>query len=188
MKNKPELKKQFHLELVKGLGDAPKFLLCYFAQGREYWETKFQGYSNSIVEDLIDSVKPSFTLAMPSEFAKQCSEADVIYFYGGDDHLLKYWMDQFDIPALFQDKVVATTSASSDMLSTHYWTCDWRQCGDGFGILPIKFIPHYQSAFGADDLRGPIDWNKAKQELTEYGDKSLPIYALDEGEFVVFEQ
>lgn len=188
IKNEPALKKQFHQELIKGLGNAPRFLLCNFAQGREYWEAKFQGYSDAISEDMPDGIKPSFMLAMPGEFAQQCSEADVIYFHGGDDHLLKYWMSQFDMPTLFKDKIVATNSASSDMLATHYWTCDWRQCGDGFGILPIKFIPHYQSTFGTDDPRGAIDWEKAKQELSDYGDKSLKIYALKEGEFEVFEQ
>lgn len=186
IKNEPQLKKQFHQELIKGLNDAPKFLLCNFAQGREYSEAKFQGYSDAITEDMPDGVKPGFRLAMPGDFANQCSEADIIYFHGGDDHLLKYWMRQFDLPVLFKDKVVATNSASSDMLATHYWTCDWRQCGDGFGILPIKFIPHYQSAFGANDPRGAIDWDKARQELSDYGDSSLKIYALKEGEFEVF--
>lgn len=186
IKNQPELKKQFHQELVKDLGDTPKFLLCNFAQGREYWEAKFQGYSNAVAEDMPDGITPSFTLAMPDAFVEQCKQADVIYFHGGDDHLLKYWMAQFDMTQLFKGKVVATNSASSDMLSTHYWTCDWRKCGDGFGILPIKFIPHYQSEFGADDPRGAIDWEKAKQELTEYGDEALPIYALKEGELEVF--
>lgn len=188
IKNEPKLKKQFHQELVKELGNTPKFLLCNFAQGREYWEAKFQGYSDAITEDMPQDVNPIFALAMPSEFATQCNEADVIYFHGGDDHLLKYWMEQFDMPLLFKDKVIATNSASSDMLSKHYWTCDWRQCSDGFGILPIKFIPHYQSAFGADDPRGAIDWDEARQELSEYGDRSLKIYALKEGEFEVFEQ
>lgn len=187
IKNEPKLKKQFHQELVKGLGNAPKFLLCNFAQGREYWEAKFQGYSDAITEDMPDGVAPNFTLAMPDTFAEQCQQADVIYFHGGDDHLLKYWMGKFDTAELFKDKVVAANSASSDMLVTNYWTCDWRQCSDGFGILPIKFIPHFQSTFGSDDPRGPIDWDKAKQELADYGDKSLPIYALKEGEFEVFE-
>lgn len=187
IKNQPELKKQFHQELVKGLDNNPKFLLCNFAQGREYWESKFQDYSDAITEDMPADINPSFMLAMPDSFVKQRKQANVIYFHGGDDHLLKYWMTQFDMAQLFKGKVVATSSASSDMLSTHYWTCDWRKCGDGFGILPIKFIPHYQSAFGADDPRGAIDWGRAKQELTEYGDSALPIYALKEGEFKVFE-
>ena len=54
--------------------------------------------------------------------------------------------------------------------------------------MPIKFIPHYNSNYGVDDPRGPIDWQKAKDELAKYGDKALPIYALEEGDFVVFER
>lgn len=187
IRNQPELKKLFHQEIVKDLGTSPKFLLCNFAQGREYWESKFPGYSNVILEDMPDGIVPSFTLALPNSFNEQCNQADIIYIHGGDDHLLQYWMRKFNLVELFKDKVVAANSASSDMLSAHYWTCDWRQCANGFGVLPIKFIPHFQSAFGSDDPRGPIDWEKAKQELTEFGDTSLPLHALKEGEFKVFE-
>jgi hypothetical protein len=73
------------------------------------------------------------------------------------------------------------------MLATHHYTCDWRACASGLGILPIKFIPHYKSSFGDADPRGPIDWDRAYVELEGYGDKSLPIHALKEGEYVVFE-
>jgi hypothetical protein len=186
IKNQPELKKKFHQEVVKGLGNDPKILLCNFAQGREYWEPKFKGYCDSISEDMPEDVKPTFELALPAEFAKQSATADAIYFHGGDDHLLQFWMKQYDLAQIFKDKVVATNSASSDMLATQYWTCDWRACADGLAILPIKFIPHYQSTFGDSDPRGPIDWERAYQALAEYGDKSLPIHALKEGEFEVF--
>ncbi len=188
IKNTPELKKKFHQEVVKDLGNNPKILLCYFAQPREYWEIKFPGYSNSITEDMPTGVSPSFELATPDTFAEQCYKADILYFSGGDDHLLQYWMRQYNLSDLFKDKIVATNSASSDMLSMSFWTCDWRQCMDGLGILPIKFIPHYQSSWGDDDPRGPIDWQKAYKGLEEYGDKTLPIYALKEGEFEVFEK
>jgi len=184
IKRYPNLKRKFHREIVKDLGNSPKFLLCNFAQGREYWEAKFPGYSNAIAEDMPDRVNPTFELAVPDKFTQQCKSADVIYFHGGDDHLMKYWMEQFDLPAIFENKVVATNSASSDMLASSYWTCDWRECKEGFGILPIKFIPHFGSDFGDDDPRGPIDWRKAKLDLESFGDKSLPIYALKEGEFV----
>ncbi|HWZ65318.1 MAG TPA: hypothetical protein VNX65_00805 [Patescibacteria group bacterium] len=120
-----------------------------------------------------------FALAIPTGFATQCVKADVIYFNGGDDYLLQYWMRQYDLTKIFTGKVVATNSASSDLLATSFWTCDWRQCMDGLGILPIKFIPHYKSNFSSDDSHGPIDWQKA------YDDVSLPIHALEEGKFVV---
>lgn len=186
IKNVPELKKQFHQEIVRDLGNLPKFLLCNFAQGREYWELKFQGYSNAIQEDLPGDITPTFDLAMPDRFVEQCKQADVIYFHGGDEHLLHYWMEQFDVPVISEGKVVATNSASSDMLSVAFWTCDWREVHKGFGVLPIKFIPHFKSNFGDDDPRGSMDWQKAYDELATYGDTSLPILALKEGEFEVF--
>lgn len=187
IKNDPDRKRKFHQEIAKGLGNQPKFLLCNFAQPREYWEEKFPGYCDTIAEDLTDDVSPSFELAIPDKFVQQCKNADAIYFHGGDDHLMQYWMKQFDLPAMFKDKVVATNSASSDMLAVAYWTCDWRECQDGLGLLPIKFIPHYNSSFGDNDPRGPIDWNKAYQELEDYGNNNLPICALKEGEYKVFE-
>jgi len=188
IKNQPELKKKFHQELVKDLGNNTKFVLCNFAQGREYWEAKFQSYCNAIREDMPTKSMPTFELAMPDIFVEQCRNAEIIYFHGGDGDLLHYWMNQYDLKSLFENKVVATNSASSDMLATSFWTCDWRKCADGLAILPIKFIPHFESNFGDTDPRGPIDWRKAYGELGAYGDTSLPIHALKEGEFVVFEK
>lgn len=176
IKRQPELKKKFHRELVKDLGDHPKFLLCNFAQGCEHWEPKFKDYSDAIAEDV------------PATFAEQCRRADVIYFHGGDDHLLQYRIKQFNLADIFKGKVVATNSASSDMLATHHWTPDWRQCANGLGILPIKFIPHYQSSLSDADPRGPIDWQKAYDDLAKYDDTNLPIHSLKEGEFIVVEQ
>jgi len=188
LRKQPKLKQKFHQEIIKGIDGNPKFLLCNFAQGREYWEVKFPGYTDSINNDMPAGVHPTFTLAMPESFADQCLAADIIYFHGGDDYLVQFWMKQFDLKELFKDKVIATNSATSNMLATHYWTGDWRRCDDGLGVLPIKFFAHYQSEYGDDDTRGPIDWKKAYDELTNYGDKTLPIHALKEGEFVVIEQ
>jgi len=186
IKREPRLKKLYHQEIVQGLGNAPKFLLCNFAQGREYWDTKFLGYCEAIREDMPEGVTASFELAVPATFAEQCKRADVIYVHGGDDHLLRYWMSRFDVPELFTGKVVAGNSAGSDLLVKHHWSNDWRECGDGLGILPIKFIPHFESATDPADQRGPADWQAGYAELAAYGDTSLPIYALHEGEFAVF--
>lgn len=188
IKRQPALKKKFHQEIVAGHGKKPHILICSFAQGREYWNIKFKGYCDSISADMPEGVDPTFELAMPDTFVDQCAKADAIYFNGGDDDLLQYWMRKYDVKSLFTDKVVATNSASSDMVATHHWTCDWRKCSDGFGILPIKFIPHYLSDFGDADPRGPIDWQKAYDDLAAYGDTTLPISALKEGEYLVVEQ
>lgn len=187
MANNPEGAKRFVAEVIKGLGQQPKILFCFFAEKREHWEEKFVKYQAGFNELLSEGIKITYELAMPETFAQQISAADVIYIHGGDDHLLLYWLRQFDVPNIWKGKVVATNSASSDAISSGFWPCDWRQCMDGLGILPIKFIAHFESDFGNDDPRGPVDWQAGRRELEQYGDRSLPIYALKEGEYEVFE-
>ena len=53
-------------------------------------------------------------------------------------------------------------------------------------MLTTKFVVHYKSAFGDIDSRGPIDGQKAYEELENFGEESLPIHALKEGEYVVY--
>ncbi len=184
----PELARKFFGEVFKDLGPSPKLLICCFAQPREDWEAKFAADVQRR-ELFPESVAPQLELAFPETFREQIEANDVVYLHGGDDHLIQYWLSQFeDLPKLWEGKVVATNSASSNALAAHFWTCDWRKNLDGLGILPIKFISHYQSDYGFDDPRGPIDWEQAYQELETYRDISLPIHALKEGEYVVIEE
>ncbi len=162
-------------------------LITLFAQPREDWEANFEKYEKMLTR-APGGVKLSFEMAFPATFEQQIARSDIVYIHGGDDHLLQYWFAKFDVPKIWEGKVVAASSAGSNLLVKHYWTCDWRLCGDGLGILPVKFLPHFKSDFGADDPRGPIDWDNAYQELENYGDKNLPIQALREGDFVVINQ
>jgi peptidase E len=183
-----EKSKVFFNEIINGLGDSPKILYCFFASARENWETKFKSYTEGFVAQIPNNIKPKFELAMPKTFESQIKENDVIFIAGGDDYLLQYWLSQYDLPRVWKDKIIAGTSAGSSSLCVSSWTCDWRECIDGLGILPIKFIPHYQSETSShNDPRGDIDWEQAYQELTDYGDKSLPIYALCEGDYTIIE-
>jgi peptidase E len=184
-KNYPDLAKKFFAEIVKDLENSPRFLLCFFAQPREDWEIKFSEFKEKC-KMFPEEVTPIFELAFPETFEEQIKNSDVVYIHGGDDHLLQYWLGQFNIPKIWEGKVVATSSAGSDALAKYFWTCDWRQCMDGLAILPIKFLPHYKSFYGSDDPRGPIDWDKALEELKDYKE-TLPIHALKEGEYVVIE-
>jgi peptidase E len=187
LRNQPEKAVKFYRELIKGVGDNPRFLLCYFAQPREGWERKMPDHVKSITE-AIPEMPLKFELAFSDKFVEQIKSNDIVMLYGGDDTLLQYWLRQYDLPEIWKDKVVGGSSAGSDALCQNFWTCDWRKCSDGLGILPIRFIPHFNSEYGKADPRGPIDWKKAHDELSEYGDRSLPIYALEEGDFIVIEQ
>lgn len=187
-RNYPDRAKKFFTEIVNGLGDKPRILICCFAQPREDWEQRFVQDSNTLFNLFPEGIQPILEMASPSTFEGQIENSDAVYIHGGDDHLLQYWLRQFDIPKIWDGKVVATNSASSNALSKHFWTCDWRQNMDGLGILPIKFLAHYKSAYGKDDPRGPVDWENGYKELEEYGDKSLPIHAIEEGKYIVFEK
>lgn len=185
-KNHPEKEIRFNREIVKGLGDNPCVLFCFFASPRDRWEEKFHSYSNRFLDSMDSGVVPKFDLAFPDSFVDQIKNSDAIVIYGGDDNLLLFYFKNYDLPAVWQGKVVAGSSAGSDILVKYFWTCDWRQTKEGLGILPIKFIPEYKSEYGKDDPRGPIDWEVAYDELKNYKE-DLPIHALKEGDYIVFE-
>jgi hypothetical protein len=185
MRNNPEGAKRYFAELVKNIGLSPRILLCFFAQPREVWEEKFNPYADAFNSYMPEGIKPTYELSFPDTFAEQVTAADIIYCHGGDDHLAQYWFEKLNATEVWQGKVVGTNSATTHALSTYFWTCDWRELKEGLGVLPIKTIAHYKSSYGKDDPRGPIDWEKAKEELENYGDTSLPVYALPEGEYVV---
>lgn len=176
---------KFFNEIIKGLGSTPKLLICLFAQPREDWEKKYAEDVLFFNELFNKDIQPVLDLAFPERFEDQIRQSSAIYVHGGDDHLVQYWLRKFDLPKLLEGKVVATNSASSHALSQSFWTCDWRQCMDGLGILPIKFLAHFNSDYGKDDSRGPIDWNTAYSLLQGYGDRNLPVYALKEGEYKI---
>jgi hypothetical protein len=182
----PEKAQKFFAELVVGLGQNPKILVCCFAQPREDWETKF-AKDVELIPHYVGDFEPQLELAFPDTFETQMYKADIVYFHGGDDHLIRNWLERFDLEKICHGKVVATNSASSNAISTAFWTCDWRQNFKGLGILPIEFISHYHSDYGQDDPRGPINWDVALTELEQFG-HNLPIHALEEGDYVVIEK
>ena len=184
----PEKARSFFAEISDGLGDNPKLLIGFFAQKREDWESGFEVISERVKSYAPEGVTPELALAFPDSFQDQMKSSDAIYLPGGDDHLCQYWLRQLNVPKVWDGKVVGTNSATSHAMSKHFWTCDWRKCMDGLGILDIKFLAHFNSDFGASDPRGPIDWQKAHDELSGYGDSSLPIHALAEGDYIVIEQ
>ncbi|MBC7836454.1 Type 1 glutamine amidotransferase-like domain-containing protein, partial [Acetobacteraceae bacterium] len=159
-----------------------------FARPREDWEQAFEQDLKMLPEFFPEGTHPTLEMAFPDKFEEQIKNSDAIYIHGGDDHLLQYWLKQFDLPKIWDGKVVAGSSAGSDALVKHFWTCDWRHLMDGLGLIPVKFLAHFMSEYGADDPRGPVDWQKGLEELKAYGDTSLPVHALKEGEYVVIEQ
>ena len=126
VKKDKEKAKKFFAEVLAGLGGRPKILICCFAEKREDWDECYKKDLEIFPAFFPEGVSPEMILAYPETFEKQIAESDVVYIHGGDDHLLQYWLRKFDIPRVWQDKVVATSSASSDALARHFFTCDWN--------------------------------------------------------------
>jgi len=124
---------------------------------------------------------------LPEKFTEQVKNSDVIFLRGG------YTQQLFDL--LNKDtswikelngRVLAGTSAGAEVIAKYYYVLSTPRTGDGFGLLPIKFVPHWKSEY-FDDSTQNIDWERAMKELKDYKEE-LPIYALIEGEFKVFNE
>ncbi|HLC91458.1 MAG TPA: Type 1 glutamine amidotransferase-like domain-containing protein [Candidatus Saccharimonadales bacterium] len=180
--------KAYFEEVFKDLGKSIKVLFCFFAQPRELWQPKYREWSERISRVLGD-LDFEFTLAEPQKFREQINDAEVLYIYGGDDELLLETVQKTDefVDSLSNFKVVTGSSAGAILLADHSWGCDRRKVAEGLGVVPTNTLVHYGSSYGSDDARGPIDWDKAEQELREAVGPNAEIIKLHEGEFEVYE-
>jgi len=176
--------KAFFKELVKGFGnDKPVVILnCLFARSRDSWENKLQE-NKEFFSRYIDNFE--IVLADPEKFTEQVKSSDVIFLQGGFtgpliDGLSKDrgWIKCLD------GKTVAGSSAGGDAIAKYYSVLKTSRVGDGLGLLPIKFIPHWKSDYSDDEVRD-IDWEAELEKMKGYKE-DLPIYTLTEGEFKAF--
>lgn len=172
---------------VRGkITEPARILSCLFAIPREDWERQVAGRETWFKQVFGDDT--SMTLAFPQEFVRQAREHNIVYIHGGDDALLGHYLNHTpNITELFAGKVVVGSSAGANWLSRAYYMVDWRGVYRGSGIVPLNIMVHYESAYGKDDPRGPIDWAKARAELQAFIGAEQTITPLREGEFVVVE-
>jgi len=178
----PDEGKDFCEELIKGIDKKPvKILDCMFARKKEDWQENMDRdniFFSKFIKDF------ELELADPDKFTKQVKNSDVIYLRGGYTSPLmellskdKNWIKELE------GKVIAGTSAGGDAISKYYCVLKTHRVGDGLGLLPIKFIPHWNSDYSDEEVKD-IDWSLELKKLKEYKEE-LPIYTLGEGEFMV---
>lgn len=181
LRNSSDKGKKFFNEIVASLGSKPKILLCFFAQPREVWEVKYSDYTKGFMKLMPSKVEPRFEFAHPSEFEQQVKDSDTVYLHGGDDYLIQYWLQRYDLPELWKGKVVATSSVSSNALVRQFWTCDWQECLEGLDILPIKFISYFKSDYGKTDPRGGDRLGKSQTRISRIWRYSLANICIKRG-------
>ena len=177
--------KAFCEEMIKGLDKKPiKILDCMFARNLEDWESgleKDKEFFNKFITDF------ELELADPDKFTEQVKNSDIIYLKGGYTRKIMElltkdlgWIKELD------GKVLAGTSAGADAIAKYYVVLTTKRVDDGLGLLPVKFIPHWNSDYSDDEAKD-INWEDELSKLKEYKE-DIPVYTLKEGEFKVFNQ
>jgi peptidase E len=168
-------------EAVKGFGQPIKFLICLFARPKETWDDLYLQNMN-FFQKYLSNIEIDFALAQEKSFVDEIKKSDVIYFSGGDTTMLtnmlnncSKWTDTL------QSKTVMGSSAGTDILSTYNYDLELNRCADGYGLVPVKTMVHYQS----EEYTPSIGWKNAYEELKNYK-KDMPIWALKEGECKVY--
>lgn len=126
-------------------------------------------------------------LADENVFTEQVKNSDVIFLRGGHTSPLMNlltrntnWLQELD------GKVLAGTSAGAEAISKYYFVTKTNRNGEGLGLLPIKFIPHWKSIYFDNEPQN-IDWNKIYSDFKNYKE-DLELIVLEEGEYKVIEK
>lgn len=175
--------KAFCEELVKGIDEKPiKILECMFARNLEDWESsleKDREFFNKFISDF------ELELADLENFTEQVKNSDVIYLRGGHTRkIMELLTKNLDWVKELDGKVLAGTSAGADAIAKYYVVLSTKRVGEGLGLLPVKFIPHWDSDYSDEEAQN-INWQEELDKLKVYKEE-LPIYTLREGEFKVF--
>lgn len=175
--------KAFCEELVKGINKKPvRILDCIFARNLEDWESvleKDKEFFNKFITNF------ELQLADPEKFTEQVKNSDVIYLKGGYTRkIMELLSKNLDWIKELDGKVLAGTSAGADAIAKYYTVLSTKRVGEGLGLLPVKFIPHWDSDYSDDEV-SDINWQDELNKLKEYKEE-LPIYTLREGEFKIF--
>lgn len=170
-------------EMVRDFEDPVKFLICYFARPRIQWEV-------NMVEDRLffgghlSGKKIEYQMAQVDTFVEQLHWANVVYIRGGTSATLLERLSE--CPGWGKElagKTIAGSSAGAMALAKYDYNLDTLEFDEGLGLVPVKILVHYRSNYNAPN----VDWDKAEVELKNYKE-DLPLVALREGEFKVFEK
>ncbi len=176
--------KAFCEELIKSIEHRPiKILDCLFARTEDSWPAKLNDDRIFFAKNMLDF---QLELASPATFLDQLKNSDVVFFQGGTPHLLMSQLDpNIDWGKELQEKILVGSSGGADTIAKYYAVGKTGNIGQGLGLLPIKFIPHWKSVEYAQEI--VIDWEALFEKLQSHKEP-LEIVTAGDTEFVVFEK
>lgn len=176
----PDQGRAFYRELVADRKEAVAVLMCYFARPKEQWGAVFKEDAQTFAGFVPES-KLRFVLADETRFCEQVKEADVVYFKGGETlDLQKALQVNPGWEKFISEKTVAGTSAGAEILAALSYNLDHDRLIAGYGLVPVKVLPHYES-----DYKAGVDWASIVHLLRSSSVQG-EVVLLHEGEFKVF--
>lgn len=171
--------RKFFRKMTDSVSDHSTILLVFYARIEEVWQDKFEQF-RKIFYDADPGKSLSFICADPNLeiFKKQIAEADLVYINGGTTQLLLDKLkDIHNLSELFQEKIIAGSSAGACALSRYFQTgSPGKHVREGLGILPIKVFVHYS--------QDRLDLLTELEEVRE----ELPIYKIPEEEYIFIQE
>lgn len=175
-----ELNYSFFREFASDLPDGANVLLVFFAAKEEKVDEAFQAFAEKFKKHS-GGKELNFVNAAIDEFVEQLKEADAIYFQGGETDKLKAALTKFpDFQDLLDGKTVAGSSAGAYVLSSYYYTGSKDKVLEGFGVIPVRVVCHYESP----EHPAPENYDPVGR-LEGYG-KDLELVLLRDCEWKVF--
>ena len=166
---------KFVTEITKDLPKDSSILIVLFAKPKETWNEKFEAIKNTFSK-IVPQKNINLEIAHENseKFIEQIKKADALYLIGGDSHILKEYLLKIpNLVDLWQDKIIAGSSAGAVVLGKYFYENDDDTYNKGLNILPFKIITHY-SKDNDDKLR----------KLKSFGE-DIQTLAIPEEQFII---
>ncbi len=135
---------EFFNEILKDTPNEVKLLLVYFAEREEMIEARIEQDKGEFTKNS-GSKRIDFRVTSEETFEADCTWADAIYLHGGKTTKLMEALKKFpDMKKLLSNRTIAGDSAGANVLAEFFYSKNSKEIGEGFGILPIKIVVHYQ--------------------------------------------
>ncbi len=161
-----------------------KILDCLFGRPKDTWNKKFSSDKDFFSKHIPGVV---VEIALTEKFINQINNNDILFFQGSrPEDMIRVLDDIPDWHNHLSGKVIVASSGAASMLSRYFGvgksSSGSPRLGEGLGILPIKFIPHWRSDHGTNFM---ADWDGLYQKLLDHKE-DLEVVTLSDGEFKLF--
>lgn len=158
-----------------------KVAFCIFAQPESEW-AEAKKWNKNMFDSFRGKRKTEYQTMTDKNFEEISQWADIVYIPGGNPFDLLEKLKPYKLNELWDNKVIAGSSAGADLFCEAFPFLQERRFGKGLGWVDATCIPHWRDDFN-DYTDKDWDWAEA-EAIKRYPE--LPVLTLPEGEFVEF--